>query len=105
MNFVSARIITDDVQRLIAFYEAITEYPARRYPDDFAEIATPACTLAIASARTLKLFGGDIARAGTNRTVIVEFRALDVDAAYTRLLDLINDTVVQVPTTMPWGNR
>ncbi len=105
MNFVSVRIITSDVQRLITFYEAVTERSARRYTDDFAEISTPACTLAIASTRTLKLFGDDIADGGDNRRMIVEFRAGDVDADYARLLGLIGGTIVQVPTTMPWGNR
>ncbi|XYD11888.1 VOC family protein (plasmid) [Methylobacterium sp. NMS12] len=105
MNFVSIRIVTADVPRVIAFYEAVTERPARRYTEDFAEIATPACTLAIAGTRTLTPFGGDIARASANRSVIVEFRSDDVDAAYARLLNLIGGSVVQAPTDMPWGNR
>ena len=105
MNFVSIRMMTNDVQRLIAFYEAVTERTARRYTDDFAEIATPACTLAIANTRTLKLFGVEIPDGNADRIVIVEFRAEDVDAAYARLRPVIGDTIVQVPTTMPWGNR
>jgi predicted enzyme related to lactoylglutathione lyase len=105
MNLTSLRIVTDDVPRLIAFYEAVTERPARRYTDDFAEIATPGGTLAIAGTRTLALFGGDIARGGANRTIITEFRAEDVGAAYARLSSLIGQAVVQEPTTMPWGNR
>ncbi|MER9108570.1 MULTISPECIES: VOC family protein [unclassified Mesorhizobium] len=105
MNFVSIRIITSDVQRLVRFYGEITGMPVTVYTEDFAELATPACTLAIGSTRTLKLFGGDIARPADNRTVILEFRVGDVDAEFARLSDLVRNVTVQKPTTMPWGNR
>ena len=29
----------------------------------------------------------------------------DVDADYQRLADVLSGALVQVPTTMPWGNR
>ena len=43
MNLVSMRVITDDVSRLVNFYEAVTGLKATRYTPDFAELATPAC--------------------------------------------------------------
>jgi catechol 2,3-dioxygenase-like lactoylglutathione lyase family enzyme len=105
MNFVSVRIITADVQRLVRFYEQITGMPVTMYTEDFAELVTPACTLAIGSTRTLQLFGGDVARAADNHTAIIEFRVGDVDAEFSRLSDALEDAIVQKPTTMPWGNR
>ncbi|QEE24238.1 VOC family protein [Rhodanobacter glycinis] len=105
MNFVSIRIITDDIQRLVGFYEHITGIPVTMYTEDFGELATPACTLAIGSTRTLQLFGGDVARAADNHTAIIEFRVDDVDAEYARLAQVIGASLVQPPTTMPWGNR
>ncbi|MER8697083.1 VOC family protein [Mesorhizobium opportunistum] len=105
MNFVSVRIITSDVQRLVRFYGEITGMPVTVYTEDFAELATSACTLAIGSTRTLMLFGGDIARPADNHTAIIEFRVGDVDAEFARLSDTIKRTMVQEPTTMPWGNR
>lgn len=42
--------------------------------------------------------------AGSNRTVIMEFRVDDVEAEYARLKPAVEDWV-QEPTTMPWGNR
>ncbi|QNK01229.1 VOC family protein [Dyella telluris] len=106
MNFVSTRIITTHVDRLVRFYEAVTGITATRYTEDFAELATPACTLAIGSTRTLALFGGQhVAEAAANRTTIIEFRADDVDATYAGLSDLPAESLVQPPTTMPWGNR
>jgi uncharacterized glyoxalase superfamily protein PhnB len=46
-----------------------------------------------------------VARPADNHTVIIEFRVEDVDAGFRRLADAIDDSLVQAPTTMPWGNR
>lgn len=105
MNFVSVRIITADVPRLVRFYERVMGLPATMYTEDFAELSTPACTLAIGGTRTLLLFGDDIARPADNHTAIIEFRVDDVDEEFSRLSDLVAGKVVQEPTTMPWGNR
>jgi catechol 2,3-dioxygenase-like lactoylglutathione lyase family enzyme len=105
MNFVSIRIITADIQRLIRFYERITGGALTVYTEDFAELTTPTATLAIGSTRTLALFGGDVARPAANHSAILEFLVADVDAEYAKLADVITPVLVQAPTTMPWGNR
>ena len=106
MNFVSTRIITADVKRLVVFYERITGIELMLYTEDFAELITAAGTLAIGSTRTLRLFGGDhVASPAENRSAIVEFRVADVDEEYRRLGGFIDGALVQAPTTMPWGNR
>lgn len=106
MNFVSTRIITADVKRLVAFYETATDIKLTLYTEDFAELVTEAGTLAIGSTRALRLFGGDnVASPAENRTAIIEFRVSDVDEEYRRLGGLIDGALVQAPTTMPWGNR
>jgi predicted enzyme related to lactoylglutathione lyase len=103
-GFVSVRVITDDVRRLVAFYEQATGLPARWATDDFAELVTPSCTLAIASTRTMQLFGAGAARPADNQSAIIEFRVDDVDKEYERLKTVVS-AFVQEPTTMPWGNR
>jgi predicted enzyme related to lactoylglutathione lyase len=105
MNFVSVRIITAEIDRLVRFYEQVTGIAATMYTADFGELKTPSGTLAIGSTRTLQLFGGDVARPADNHTAILEFQVADVDAEHRRLADVIGDTLVQAPTTMPWGNR
>ncbi|TPL49761.1 VOC family protein [Mesorhizobium sp. B2-4-6] len=106
MNFVSTRIITADVKRLVAFYETVTGIKLTLYTEDFAELVTAAGTLAIGSTRTLQLFGGDhMASPASNRTAIIEFRVADVDEEYGRLSESLGGALVQAPTTMPWGNR
>ena len=104
MNFVSIRVISGDVSHLAAFYESVTGLSATRYTEDFAELATPACTMAIGSERTVALFGVGSARPADNHSCIIEFRVADVDAEYARLGPIVGD-FVQQPTTMPWGNR
>ena len=105
MNLLSIRIITSDLERLLSFYERITGLSAIRYTDDFAELPTPSCTLAIGSTRTLQLFGAEnVLTPEQNRSAIIEFLVADVDKEFARLSELVGD-FVQVPTTMPWGNR
>ena len=104
MNLISLRIITADPKALAAFYEAVTGITPTWFTPDFAELATPSGTLAIASTATLALFGDKIARPAANASVIVEFITDDVDADFVRLAAQ-NFVFEQQPTTMPWGNR
>lgn len=104
MNLVSLRVITDDVQRLVTFYERATGAVASRPNEDFAELATPQGTLAIGSTRTVGLFGPGAARPAENHSVIIEFLVEDVDAEYKKLQGWV-DEFVSAPTTLPWGNR
>ncbi len=104
MKFVSTRIITADVNRLVQFYEMVTEIPAMWANELFAEIPTPVGTLAIGSDKTVPLFGDGSAEPAANRSAIVEFIVEDVDAEYERLRERLDELVTE-PTTMPWGNR
>jgi catechol 2,3-dioxygenase-like lactoylglutathione lyase family enzyme len=104
MDFVSIRVITDDVARLAGFYAKATGVEPTFYTEDFAELSTDHGTLAIGSTRTVPLFAPGAARPADNRTVIIEFLVGDVDAVRQNLAGYIQD-FVQEPTTMPWGNR
>ncbi|RYD87263.1 MAG: VOC family protein, partial [Sphingobacteriales bacterium] len=54
----------------------------------------------------LALFGGDaVAAAAQNRSAIIEFLVADVDAVYEQQAGFLAGSLVQAPTTMPWGNR
>jgi catechol 2,3-dioxygenase-like lactoylglutathione lyase family enzyme len=106
MNLISIRIITEDVKVLVNFYEQLTRMPVLQHTDDFAELKTMSATLAIGSTRTLQFFGGDeVAKAAQNRTAIIEFMVDDVDSEYKRLAAFLQPYIVQMPTTMPWGNK
>ncbi|OWA35790.1 glyoxalase [Saccharibacillus sp. O16] len=104
MKFASVRIITDDVDRLVEFYEKVTGTTAERPAPVFAEIVLPSGTLAIGHSQTAQLFGADSVVAASNRTVIIELCVDDIEAEYKRLGTWVEQWV-QEPTTMPWGNR
>ncbi|NUO43859.1 MAG: VOC family protein [Streptomyces sp.] len=104
MDFVSIRIITGDVARLVDFYERATGVRATWATEDFAELRTAGATLAIAGTRTVPLFAPGSARPADNHSVITEFRVDDVDRVHQNLTGLVTDFVAG-PTTMPWGNR
>lgn len=103
MSFVSVRIITDDLEGMVAFYERITGQPAERPAPVFAQFSGPGATLAIASTATVAMLSGALTPA-TNRSVLIEFEVADVDGDFAGL-QLGSDDVVLEPTTMPWGNR
>ena len=104
MDFVSIRIITGDVARLVDFYQRATGTQANWANEDFAELRTAHGTLTIGSTRTVALFAPGAVRPADNHTVIIEFLVDDVDAVYRNLTGVVEDFVNQ-PTTMPWGNR
>ena len=102
MDFVSIRIITDDVARLAPFYERATGVQATWSNENFAELSTSSATLA--STSTVSLFAPGAARPADNSTVIIEFLVDNVDDAHQNLASFVEDFVNE-PTTMPWGNR
>jgi predicted enzyme related to lactoylglutathione lyase len=104
MNFVSIRIITRNIKPLVAFYEQVMGMAPVWFTEDFAELPTPSCTIAIGSEKTMALFGQGAAHGGDNHSVILEFLVEDVDMAYDRMKSSLAD-IVQMPTTQPWGNR
>ncbi|WP_030395397.1 VOC family protein [Kitasatospora purpeofusca] len=104
MDFLSIRIITADVARLVDFYERATGVGADWSTPDFAELRTASATLAIAGTRTVPLFAPGSAEPAANRSVVLEFLVDDVDNAHRRLRADVPEFVTE-PTTMPWGNR
>ena len=102
--FVSTRIITDNLDAMVDFYEQLTGTTAVRPAPVFAEILTPTATLAIGSTATVPLFAPGSAEAAANRSAILEFLVDDVDTEYARMAALGVEVVAE-PALMPWGNR
>jgi len=57
MDFVSVRVITRDVARLATFWEQVTGLPVTRPVPVFAELRTPAGTIAIGAPATAGMLG------------------------------------------------
>ncbi|WP_337270784.1 VOC family protein [Oryzifoliimicrobium ureilyticus] len=103
MKFASTRLVAADIQPMVAFYELLTGYTADWLAPVFAEIVMPGAVLAIGSAETVSLFKEGSAEPCANKTAILEFMVVDVDAEFARLKDRIE--VVHEPKDLPWGNR
>jgi catechol 2,3-dioxygenase-like lactoylglutathione lyase family enzyme len=107
VQLASVRVITDDLPRLVRFYEAVTGATARWLTDDFVELVTPSATFALSHPRRVAFISENTPRGAANESAIVEFLIDDVDDLFTRLQAELGDdlTVVQPPTMMPWGNQ
>jgi catechol 2,3-dioxygenase-like lactoylglutathione lyase family enzyme len=107
VQLASVRVITEDLPRLVRFYEAVTGATARWLTDDFAELVTPSATFALTHPRRVAFIGENAPRAAANHSIVVEFLVDDVDDLFTRLRAELGDdlAVVQPPTMMPWGNQ
>jgi uncharacterized glyoxalase superfamily protein PhnB len=103
MKFASTRLIAADIQQMVAFYEMVTGSKAEWLAPVFAEIVTPAATLAIGAVETVALWQEGSAEPAANRTAVIEFQVDDIDADYQRLKDKVQ--LVHELKTMPWGNK
>lgn len=104
MELAAVRILTDDIERMIDFYERVTGVKAIRRHVLFAEIRTPRATVAIASSQTIPLLGVPDIEVGTNRSIILDIEVDNVDHEYLRLQSVVA-SLDRTPTNMPWGNR
>lgn len=97
-------LITDNVKRLVSFYEPILALKAKWSGDDYAEFRTGVGVLAIFAAESQERYIPGSAQAAKNSSMILEFRVADVDREYGRLKSLV-EVWVKPPTTQPWGTR
>jgi catechol 2,3-dioxygenase-like lactoylglutathione lyase family enzyme len=97
-------LISNDVRRLVGFYEPILGQKAKWSGEDYAEFPTDAGVLAIFSAEAQEKYIPGSTEAARNKSVILEFRVTDADQEYSRLQGLVS-VWVKPPTTQPWGTR
>ena len=101
---VNTCVVTENVKRLVGFYEPILGEKANWSGDNYAEFATGMGVLAIFSSSAQEEYIPGSAEAAKNQSVILEFKVADVDAEYRRLRGMVK-TWVKPPTTQPWGTR
>lgn len=104
MKFASIRLVTNEFERLVAFYQKLSGIEPLRLADGFAEVRFDGFVLAISSEHLIRLFNAGAATAAANRSAILEFQVDDVDAVLERMRDT-GAEVVMPTTVMPWGNR
>jgi predicted enzyme related to lactoylglutathione lyase len=103
-KLVNTCLITNDVKRLVEFYEPVLGLKAKRTGEDYAEFPTGVGVLAIFSGEAQERYIPGSAEAAKNKSVVLQFRVADVDQEYRRLQSLVK-TWVKPPTNQPWGTR
>jgi catechol 2,3-dioxygenase-like lactoylglutathione lyase family enzyme len=104
MRLQQTRLITEDVARLVGFYEAVTGAAQGRHGPEYVEFASPCSGLAIAGRAARQAYGEGVVAPAQNRSAVLDFEVSDVEAEFDRLKPIVSDWVLE-PTTMPWGNR
>mgnify|MGYP001179618604 CR=1 FL=1 len=104
MNLFGICLITEDVNRLSSFYQAVLQTEAEG-SDVHVTLQTESCGLAIydrgAAERDMGFDFRD--HWGTGGTTLM-FRVADVDAEFERLQPIV-PSFMTTPTTYPWGAR
>lgn len=103
MKFASVRLVTNEFERLVAFYKKLSGMEPLHLADGFAEMRFEGVVLAISSEHLIRLYNEGAATAAANRSAILEFQVDDVEAALIRMRDASAEVVMPV-TAMPWGN-
>jgi len=114
VELVQARLVTDDVAGLAAFYAGLVgaRVPLNEY---YVEVPAGPMTVGFSKRRFTEyraaacpgpagLVGGVAGSGPTEREVILDFLVADVDAEYPRIAAL-GVGLVLPPTTQPWGSR
>jgi predicted enzyme related to lactoylglutathione lyase len=106
MELVQSRIVTDDVERLAAFYARLvgTRVALNEY---YVEVPAGPVSVGFSRCRFTEC-GDDLAARPEGQQprdeMILDFMAGDVDAEYERVAAL-GVAWVMLPATQPWGNR
>ena len=105
MTLKQTRLVTTDVATLTRFYETVSQSKAEILNSSYVQFQNEACKgLAIVELASTRAYGEDVAEAGANRSVILDFEVDNVDAEYKRLQENVSDWVM-APKVMPWGAR
>jgi uncharacterized glyoxalase superfamily protein PhnB len=101
---INTCLITNNVKRLVDFYEPILGVKANWSGKDYAEFPTGVGVLAIFSEEAQERYIPGSTKAAKNKSIVLEFRVADVDQQYRRLQSAVK-TWVKPPATQPWGTR
>lgn len=106
MELVQARLVTDDVAGLAAFYAGLVG-AAVPLNDYYVEVPAGPMSVGFSKRRFTEYCERPAACPGAARPareMILDFMVRDVDAEYPRIATLGVDWVLR-PATQPWGNR
>jgi catechol 2,3-dioxygenase-like lactoylglutathione lyase family enzyme len=103
-TLVNTCLFTNNVSRLVDFYEPVLGMKAKRPDDTYAEFSTGVGVLAIFSLEAQKKYISGSTTGAKNGSMVLELKVANVDTEYRRLQRLVK-IWVKPPTTQPWGSR
>jgi uncharacterized glyoxalase superfamily protein PhnB len=104
MRLVQARLVTDDVEALAAFYARLVAAHVT-LNDYYVEVPAGPATIGFSKRRFTEYRADDAPPPGSpHDALVLDFEVSDVDAEYERVASLGVEWVMP-PTTQPWGNR
>jgi uncharacterized glyoxalase superfamily protein PhnB len=103
MKFASVRLVTNEFERLVTFYQKLSGIEPSHLAEGFAEVRFDGVVLAISAEHLIRLYNAGAATAAANRSAILEFQVDDVEAVFIRMRDAGTEIVMPV-AIMPWGN-
>ena len=108
MELVQSRIVTDDVERLAAFYARLVGVPVP-LNEYYVEVHAGLMSVGFSKRRFTEYHrscpaGAKDSAQDRRPETILDFLITDVDAEYERVKALGVEWVMP-PTTQPWGNR
>jgi predicted enzyme related to lactoylglutathione lyase len=103
MNLVQSRIVTDDVERLAAFYARLVGVPVV-LNDYYVEVPAGPASVGFSRPRFTEYPAALPCGPAHQAEIMLDFRAGDVDTEYKRISRL-GVSWVMPPATQPWGSR
>jgi catechol 2,3-dioxygenase-like lactoylglutathione lyase family enzyme len=103
-RLVNTCLFTNDVSRLVDFYEPVLGMKAKRPDKTYAEFSTGVGVLAIFSLEAQEKYIPGSITGAKNGSIVLEFKVANVEAEYRRLQRIVK-VWVKPPTTQPWGSR
>lgn len=106
MELAQSRIVTDNVERLAAFYARLLGVPVP-LNDYYVEVPAGPVTVGFSRRKFTEYRESQMSCAGRmprSCESILDFQVDDVDAEYERIVGL-GAAFVMPPTTQPWGSR
>jgi catechol 2,3-dioxygenase-like lactoylglutathione lyase family enzyme len=104
MKLVRTCLLVSDVRALRDFYRKVLKLTPEPDLPEYAEFDVGGGGLALYDVRYHNRLAPGSAKAGQNRSAMIEVEVEDVDAEYARLRRAVQQWV-KPPTTQPWGSR
>jgi len=103
VELVQSRLLTDDVERLAAFYATLLESPVA-LNGYYVEVPAGPVSVGLSKRKFTELQVHSLAGPSGQAGFMLDFLVADADAEYARIAALDVDWL-SPPTTQPWGNR